>query len=105
MSDKTSISNGKPSLPSEVLAFASSLGANLRQARVARGWSQQEMAERLVLSVPTIHAIESGSVKVSLENYLRVLDLMNMANQIAMVASPHTDEEGYRRALIGRVRK
>jgi transcriptional regulator with XRE-family HTH domain len=94
----------KSTLAPDVLAVAQTFGANIRAARVARGWRQQDMAQRMLVSVPTLQAIEAGKVTVSLENYLRALDVVNMANQIAAVASPHTDEEGRRLKSFGRVR-
>lgn len=94
----------KSVLSSDLLSIAATFGANIKEARVARGWRQQDMAEKILVSVPTLQAIEAGKVTVSLENYLRALDVLNMAIQIAGVASPHTDEEGRRLKSFGRTR-
>ncbi|HEY6529048.1 MAG TPA: helix-turn-helix transcriptional regulator [Cellvibrionaceae bacterium] len=94
----------KSTLAPDVLAVAVTFGANIKEARIARGWRQYDMAQRMLVSVPTLQAIEAGKVTVSLENYLRALDVLNMAEQIAAVASPHTDEEGRRLKSFGRVR-
>jgi transcriptional regulator with XRE-family HTH domain len=94
----------KPTLAPEVIAIAVTLGANIKAARVARGWRQSDMAQRMLVSVPTLQAIEAGRGTVALENYLRALDVLNMASQMAAVASPHTDEEGRRLKSFGRVR-
>jgi transcriptional regulator with XRE-family HTH domain len=98
------MNNQKPQLPPDVLAYAQTFGHNIKEARLSRGWSQREMAARILVSVPTYINIENGVVTVTLENYLRALDVFSMANQLIEVAAPHRDEEGRRLRLHRRGR-
>lgn len=83
-------------LAPETVAAGQKFAENLRMAREARGWSQDELAKRAVMSKPTVSKIELGSVKPSWENVLSILEVLGMAEQIAAIAAPHTDEEGRR---------
>ena len=40
-----------------------SAGANLRELRLARGWTQEDLERRSRVSRRTIHGIEAGSVR------------------------------------------
>ena len=48
---------------------------HLRALRSARGWSQQELAERLGVSRQTVNAIETGRYDPSLPLALKVAKL------------------------------
>lgn len=84
----------KPTLPPDVKSHLRTLGDNIKEARLSRGWSQSEMAERSLMSRITYADIEAGSETVQMRNYLQVLDVFNLTHQIADIAAPHTDEEG-----------
>lgn len=76
---------------------------NIVQARLARGWSQQEVAERALMSRLTYREIEKGNPKVRFLNYLSVLDLFGLTGGLRELAASHTDEEGRRlRNIKGR---
>jgi transcriptional regulator with XRE-family HTH domain len=84
----------KPTLPPDVKNHLETLGDNIKEARLSRGWSQSEMAERSLMSRITYSDIENGVATVQMRNYLQVLDVFNLTHQIAEIAAPHTDEEG-----------
>ena len=55
-----------------------SLGKQLRSARVAKGWTQAEMAGLIGISIPSYQAMESGTGKGALWTWVwacSVLDL------------------------------
>lgn len=86
----------KASLPPDVQEYLKVLGLNIKQARLARHWSQTDMAERALMSRLTYNDIEKGVDTVQIGFYLRALDVFDLADQIANVGAPHTDEEGRR---------
>lgn len=50
------------------------LGENVRKARVERGWTQEELADRTGLAVVQISRIERGRREVRLSTIVRLLD-------------------------------
>ncbi len=64
---------------------AKRLGLRVRQARLARLWSQVELAERGRTSADTIKRLEQGSVAVSLGAWLGVLERLGLLAQLDAV--------------------
>ena len=60
-------------LPFEAEDAAKMLAAKVRTARIVRGWTQGELAQRCEISKRTISNLESGSVGVQLGFVLKVL--------------------------------
>ncbi len=54
------------SFPSDVL-YRKQIGTNLRRCRAARGWSQQQLADRSTVSQDFIGRVERGQVNVSVD--------------------------------------
>jgi putative transcriptional regulator len=50
----------------------------LRMLRAERGWSQQDLAERLQVSRQSVNAIETGRYDPSLPLAFRIADLFDM---------------------------
>lgn len=48
------------------------LGRTLRQARLEKGWTQKELAQRAKVKQPDISAIEQGRKNITVETLLRV---------------------------------
>ena len=63
------------------------LGERLRAARVRRGMTMEEMAERSGLSRPTLSALEQGSPSVAIAAYIAVLNILGMVGDLAFVAA------------------
>jgi transcriptional regulator with XRE-family HTH domain len=84
------------SLSPETQSYLQCLGLNIKDARKARKWSQQELAERALMSRLTYAQIEKGAPQVQIGLYLRVLELLGLAEPIRHIAAPHLDEEGRR---------
>ena len=51
----------------------------LKVLRAERGWSQQDLAERLQVSRQSVNAIETGKYDPSLPLAFRIADLFGMA--------------------------
>jgi len=84
------------------------LGRNLRDWRVIHGITAQLMAERAGISRTTLHAIESGSPAVRLENVMAVMRLLSLADAVVAATDPQNSELGRLRTtrpLPQRVRK
>lgn len=52
---------------------------HLRSLRAERGWSQQELADRLEVSRQSVNAIETGRYDPSLPLAFRIADLFERA--------------------------
>ena len=63
---------------SDVSSFAADVGALVRQARLARRWTQRELARRARVSHWTIWAIETDSANVTVQAVDDVLDALQL---------------------------
>ncbi|MBL0039509.1 MAG: helix-turn-helix domain-containing protein [Xanthomonadales bacterium] len=63
------------------------LGQRLRAARMRRSMTQQVLAERVGVSVPTMAKLESGDPSTSLATVLRALTVLGLAGDIDLVAA------------------
>lgn len=70
------------------LATARHLAGLVKQARLARGWSQAGLAERARISAPTMSRIEQGSVGASLGAWLAVLERLGLLSKLDQLADP-----------------
>lgn len=51
--------------------------SRLRELRGARGWTQEDLAQRLEVSRQTVNALETGKYDPSLPLAFRIADLFN----------------------------
>lgn len=70
------------------------LGIRLREAQLRRRLSVSLLAERVGVSRPTISKVEKGNPTVTLGTYLRVLAVLGLQEDLALVAQ---DEKVSRR--------
>lgn len=63
------------------------LGVRLRAARMRRRMTQEVLAERVGVSVPTIGKLESGDPSTSLATVLRTLAVLGLADDIDLIAA------------------
>lgn len=80
-----------PPLPPVARALQQA-GENLRLARLRRGFSQAEVAERAGMSRLTLRALERGSPNVSLGAWANVLHVLGLEGDLAKVGQ--ADELG-----------
>jgi transcriptional regulator with XRE-family HTH domain len=62
------------------------LGNRLRDARLRRRMAATAMAERAGISRDTLHRLEKGDVSISLASFLRVLQVLGLAEDIDRLA-------------------
>ncbi|MEG0741200.1 MAG: helix-turn-helix transcriptional regulator [Clostridia bacterium] len=55
------------------------LGRRVRRQRTARGWTQDELAERVNVSTSFVGHIEKGSRKASLETLVSLANALNVS--------------------------
>jgi len=72
------------------------LGENIREARIARNFTQEELAARCLMSKSTYVSVEKGEPKTSIGAYIVVLDLFDLLEGLQDIAAPHKDEIGRR---------
>ncbi|MFI5239527.1 MAG: multiprotein-bridging factor 1 family protein [Gemmatimonadales bacterium] len=71
-----------------VIATSRHLGALVRQARLARAWTQVELAERARIGTATLKRIEAGAVEASLGAWLSVLDRLGLLPLLQSLKDP-----------------
>jgi transcriptional regulator with XRE-family HTH domain len=73
---------------------ASTLGENIKLARLRRRFSTQQVSERANISRPTLVSIEKGRPNVSIGAYIKVLFVLGLDKDILNIAKD--DELGRR---------
>ena len=63
------------------------LGVRLREARLRRRLSVSQVAERTDVSRPTLNKVEKGDPSVTLGTYLRVLTVLGLEKDLALLAA------------------
>lgn len=76
---------------SEALNTGRHLGDLVRQARLARRWTLDELAERSRISLATLKRIEAGSVATSLGGWLTVLERVGLLPRLAEIRDPASE--------------
>jgi transcriptional regulator with XRE-family HTH domain len=62
------------------------LGENIKLARLRRKFSVRSLAERAGIAISTMTNIEAGSPSVSLGNYLQVLAVLKLEEDLLLIA-------------------
>ncbi len=60
------------------------LGANLRDARKERGWTQEELSARTGLAVVQVSRIERGKREIRLSTLIRLLDGLDIPPDVLL---------------------
>lgn len=65
-----------------------SVGKNIRTLRQQRGWSQEDVAKRLGISIPAFSKIETGVTDINLSRLEQIANIyeVNVVNLIALDA-------------------
>lgn len=69
-------------LPDEVQLSLIRLGARLRESRVARGWTLEQMSERVFVTSKTLRRLEGGDPGVSLATMTSCLFVLGHAGDV-----------------------
>lgn len=67
---------------------AAHLGDLVRQARLARSWTQKGLAERARISLATLKRMEGGAVEVSLGGWLAVFESLGLLHLFSALRDP-----------------
>ena len=84
----------KESLPDFAAQALVKLGKNIRTARVRRGITGAELAERAFINRMTVMRLENGHPGVSLGVLAHVLWVLELEDNLAMIADPQNDRLG-----------
>ena len=76
----------KPILLPKAQKVVSTLGENIKLARLRRKYSTQQVSERANISRPTLLSIEKGNPNVSIGAYVKVLVVLGLEKDINKVA-------------------
>lgn len=68
------------------------IGKTIKQQRLAKGWTQSDMATRLFISVPAFSKIESGITTVSLKRLGQISEVLDVSIQHFMSAERESAE-------------
>lgn len=60
------------------------LGENVREAREARGWTQEELSARTKLAVVQISRIERGKREIRLSTLIRLIDALDIPPEVLL---------------------
>ena len=72
---------------SYLLQTPDQLAVHLRALRLAKGWSQKQLAEKLGLSQSRIARIERDPLSISVDQMLKVLSVLGASMRIQLDAS------------------
>ena len=85
-------------LPHPVAQACQGLGANLRRARVRRGLTIADAAERIGVGPRAVMDAEKGKASTGIAVYVALLWLYDLLGPFGDLADPAVDEEGGARA-------
>lgn len=80
--------------PKEVTERIQKLAARIRVARIRRGWSIAETAEKAGINRNTLSALEGGKPGVAVGSYVAVLWILGLDRTLDGVADPDKDTHG-----------
>lgn len=73
------------------LSTAKHLGELVRNARKARGWSQEGLADRARVSLPTVNRLEQGAVNISFGTWLAAMERVGLLHKLNEIHDPVSD--------------
>ena len=63
----------------ESMRIFKEIGVKIRDARIKKGWSQLDLAQRVGISQPDISAIEKGKKNITLETLIQLCRVLNIS--------------------------
>lgn len=91
---RTEIIRNPDLVPSRVLEITTQLGRHISEARKRRRLRQADVARMAGVTLPTIRAVESGSLGTSLGAYVGVLWALGLEDGLTTVATIDQDAVG-----------
>ncbi|MBL8913511.1 MAG: helix-turn-helix domain-containing protein [Archangium sp.] len=80
--------------PAAVESALTRVGSSLKTARVRRGWSQAQMAERIGTGVRAVADAERGKSSTAAVVYVALLWALGLEHEFTLLADPTRDEVG-----------
>ncbi len=77
------------------------VGARVRQARERKGWTQEQMAERLSVGPETVSRYETGAIPLSLTMLVRVAGALGV-EPVSLLPAPKKGQQKADDELLGR---
>lgn len=62
------------------MSSAADIGARIREARLAKGMSQADLAEKSNISLPHISEIELGKADIRLQSFIRIIEALQVSS-------------------------
>ena len=81
-------------LPPQICEIIASLGQRIRQARLRRNLTMEEMASRMFITRKTLARLEKGDPGVSMAIFTSALWVLGLENDLADIADPGQDKVG-----------
>jgi transcriptional regulator with XRE-family HTH domain len=78
-------------MPPPVARALRKLGHDLSVARRTRGWTQQDLAQRMHTSVSTVRRMEDGNPGTALHTFLRALHVLGRLEDMASIMALDQD--------------
>ncbi|MBN1113973.1 MAG: helix-turn-helix domain-containing protein [Oligoflexia bacterium] len=85
---------GKKQIPAQLEPVIKKIGNNIEIARKRRGLSRKVLAERMLVSIPTLTRLEHGDVNISFGVLVNALWCMGIHRELSNLAAPDLDEIG-----------
>ncbi|MEI8389808.1 MAG: helix-turn-helix transcriptional regulator [bacterium] len=81
-------------IPIPVQKTLTTLGTNIKEARIKRRLTMKLVAERAGIKTDTLSNVEKGSPTVSIGIYAKVLFVLGLVDNMYELANPDKDEVG-----------
>lgn len=94
MSSSKPAHKGLSALPVPVRRALQQIGREISSARLLRGWSQQDLAARLDVSVSTVRRMEDGYHGTALHTFLRALHVLGRLDAVVELLTIEQDSLG-----------
>lgn len=78
--------NNKIPIFPRITKLGEQVGSQIKEARLRRGITTEEISNKTGISRSTIGAIEKGSLRVTLAKYLQVLSILDLERDILLLA-------------------
>jgi len=79
------------------------VGARVRQARERKGWTQEQVAEKLGIGPETVSRYETGAIPLSLTMLVRVAGALGI-EPVSLLPAPRKGQQQADEELLGRWR-
>lgn len=96
----SNVSRMTKGLPAGVHDLLSEVGRNIRIARKRRRMTITALAEKLMVSAPTVRKLERGDPTISFGVVVSALWVMGLDDQVGRLAAPADDEQGLQAELL-----